>query len=396
MNFLLIGQGSCKNRGCEAIVRTTINLLCENFKDCRVVLSSYDYANDKLVNFGNNVKVISTESNVWQRLSKDWFLRQIYRIFGKEDFIIFSEIIRNIEDIDFVLSIGGDNYSLDYGFPKDLLNLGNLLKNYYNKKLVIWAASIGPFSEDKQLKKIISHLSSVDLITVRESETLRYLDSIGIYKNVRVTADPAFLLPCDESVFDKSELIFDNSLGFNISPILSRYSSEKDNKFIISESISFLRKVINHYDIFVLLIPHVSYEGFNNDYLFMKEIYRELSNTSKIKIIDPIYNAMQTKAIISKCRFFIGARTHSTIASLSTKVPTLTIGYSIKSKGINRDLFDNYDLLINIEEFNSRILFQKLNILIDKEAEIRNILSLKIPQMQDLAKKNITYLKEIF
>ena len=36
---------------------------------------------------------------------------------------------------------------------------------------------------------------------------------------------------------------------------------------------------------------------------------------------------------------FIGARTHATIAAYSTCVPTLVLGYSVKSRGIARDIF---------------------------------------------------------
>ena len=56
-------------------------------------------------------------------------------------------------------------------------------------------------------------------------------------------------------------------------------------------------------------------------------------------------NCMQLKGFISRCRFFIGARTHATIAAYSTGVPTLVLGYSVKSRGIARDLFgtdENY------------------------------------------------------
>ena len=47
--------------------------------------------------------------------------------------------------------------------------------------------------------------------------------------------------------------------------------------------------------------------------------------------------------IISKCSFFIGARTHATIAAYSTGVPTLVVGYSVKARGIARDLFGTED-----------------------------------------------------
>ena len=54
------------------------------------------------------------------------------------------------------------------------------------------------------------------------------------------------------------------------------------------------------------------------------------------------YNCMELKGFISKCRLFIGARTHATIAAYSTCVPTLVIGYSVKAKGIAKDIFGTY------------------------------------------------------
>ena len=39
----------------------------------------------------------------------------------------------------------------------------------------------------------------------------------------------------------------------------------------------------------------------------------------------------------------MGARTHSTIAAYSSDVPTLVIGYSVKSRGIATDLFGSYE-----------------------------------------------------
>ena len=52
---------------------------------------------------------------------------------------------------------------------------------------------------------------------------------------------------------------------------------------------------------------------------------------------------MELKGYIARCRFFIGARTHSTIAAYSSGVPTLVLGYSVKSKGIAKDLFGTYE-----------------------------------------------------
>ena len=48
---------------------------------------------------------------------------------------------------------------------------------------------------------------------------------------------------------------------------------------------------------------------------------------------------MELKGYISRCRMFVGARTHATIAAYSSCVPTVVLGYSVKSVGIATDLF---------------------------------------------------------
>ena len=88
----------------------------------------------------------------------------------------------------------------------------------------------------------------------------------------------------------------------------------------------------------IALIPHVVWKH-NDDREPLNKLYEKFKLSNRVVMIKEDYNAMQLKSIISKCRMFIGARTHATIAAYSTCVPTLVLGYSIKSKGIATDLF---------------------------------------------------------
>ena len=64
-------------------------------------------------------------------------------------------------------------------------------------------------------------------------------------------------------------------------------------------------------------------------------------------------NAIQVKGYIRRLRALVTARTHASIAGYSSSVPTLVIGYSIKAKGIARDLFGNEDgHLIPVQELS--------------------------------------------
>jgi len=106
-----------------------------------------------------------------------------------------------------------------------------------------------------------------------------------------------------------------------------------------------IRYVVEETDMQIALIPHVV-RAQNDDRKPIHELYEEFKDTGRVVEI-PDGSCEELKGIISKCRFFVGARTHATIAAYSTCVPTLVVGYSVKAKGIAKDLFgteENYVL----------------------------------------------------
>ncbi|MBQ7549320.1 MAG: polysaccharide pyruvyl transferase family protein, partial [Clostridia bacterium] len=65
----------------------------------------------------------------------------------------------------------------------------------------------------------------------------------------------------------------------------------------------------------------------------------ECFDSDRLTMVGNDATASEYKSVISRCSAFVGARTHSTIAAYSTCVPTLVVGYSVKSKGIAKDIF---------------------------------------------------------
>jgi polysaccharide pyruvyl transferase WcaK-like protein len=78
--------------------------------------------------------------------------------------------------------------------------------------------------------------------------------------------------------------------------------------------------------------------NYNDDRLTLTELYEDYRENDRVILFEDM-PCRQIKYIISKCRAFIGARTHATIAAYSSCVPTLVVGYSVKARGIARDLF---------------------------------------------------------
>lgn len=102
-----------------------------------------------------------------------------------------------------------------------------------------------------------------------------------------------------------------------------------------------IKHIIDTTDMQVALIPHVVWDN-NDDRKQLRVLYDKFKDTGRVVMLED-HNCMELKGYISRCRFFIGARTHATIAAYSTCVPTLVIGYSVKAKGIAKDIFGTYE-----------------------------------------------------
>ena len=149
-----------------------------------------------------------------------------------------------------------------------------------------------------------------------------------------------------------------------------------------TEIVEFIRVTVKNYDMSVLLIPHVvplNGDSKNNDADYMRPVVDSLSDLgSRVRMMDSALNAAQIKQVISQCRFFIGARTHATIAALSSIVPTVSIAYSIKAKGINQDLFGHQDAVIESAEVSQTSLLAGLEWLHTHEQELCEQLTLRL------------------
>ncbi len=143
------------------------------------------------------------------------------------------------------------------------------------------------------------------------------------------------------------------------------------------------------------LIPHVTIPG-RNDFTFLEKVWNLIDTQikSEINLIPPDYNAAETKWIISNMSLFAGARTHSTIAAFSSNVPTLSFAYSIKAKGINRDIFGHEEYCLNPVQLTPEIVTLHIKSLLATSDEVKNELKEKIPFIQESAMNAGKYLHE--
>ena len=168
-----------------------------------------------------------------------------------------------------------------------------------------------------------------------------------------------------------------NTVGINLSPMAKDYAEDKTAPVrCMKELIEYILRETN---MDVALIPHVVWER-SDDRKVLRELYESFADEPRVRMIDD-HRAEQQKGIIANCRFFVGARTHATIAAYSTLVPTLVIGYSVKARGIAQDLFgqsEHYVLPVQTLQ-NPRQLTEAFRWMMDHEEQIHYALAGAIP-----------------
>ena len=386
--FLLVGHGGFYNRGCEAIVRCTNSLLQERFRDTHIILSSRSYQQDRRAEAARGMEVIPAMSSWVQGR----YIRKIAKLCGSLwpwEWAL-APLRQSLQVVDAVLSIGGDNFA---GRPWRFLRINDMV--YKSRRpLVIWGASMGPFPEGPVRRTIVDNLKKADLITARDSQTVEYLESCGISENVRHVSDPAFLLPTER--VDTASFWPDGNgvLGLNVSFLVDRVRS--DSGSVLRIVLEAIRYVTDQLGMGVLLIPHVTGgPPYDDDSATMRPLIKAANRPRQVALMPPRYSCSETKHVISQCRFFVGARMHSTIAAISSGVPTLSIAYSMKALGLNADIFGAAQYVVDARTLSTEQVICGIDKLAHHEDDIRAHLAAVLPQIKARAHSGIDYLAEL-
>jgi colanic acid/amylovoran biosynthesis protein len=400
--FILAGNGPYQNRGCEAILRGTVKILRKHFQDplflCISVLQKTDLIQQ--INKENDPAITHKKINSYQsRFSWEWGIQRIIYRFNAQgrNYRVFNEMLPYIDDSAAVLSLGGDNYSLDYGIPQLFTDLDDIVLEK-KKPLILWGSSVGPFDALPEYERyMIDHLKKINGIYAREPVTVDYLTKHGIHDNVHQVADPAFLMdPMEPQVEDKRLIIDEDAIGINLSPLMAEYLTGGDIKKWEHAAANIISSISKKTSRSIYLVPHVTIRDWN-DFTFLETVWNMLDPQikSRIILIPPDYNAAEIKWIISQMALFAGARTHATIAALSSQIPTLSFAYSIKAYGINRDIFGHEEYCLGPYQLKPEIVTTRIESMLMNQNLIRAELKEKIPLIQKKTMNAGKYLKEL-
>ena len=390
--ILLYQHGSSYNHGCEALVRVTSQTIKQCMPDSKVYLSSFAPKDDLMFDVATVDEVVNNRH--WcRRWSVGWFLNRFCKKtldikFFRKRFGVFKDNVKLAKDMDCCIAIGGDNYCYNKG-KSDWAT--NALMRKECTKMMLWGCSVEP---DELPGELAEHLSLFDAITVRESISYEAFVKCGLGDKAHLVADPAFLLEPDEVLlpegFEEGKLV-----GINLSPFILNYAEEREK--VVESIYALVDHILETTNMNIVLIPHVRISN-GDDIDTLLPIYEKYRDSGRVLLLDDYsLSCRQLKGYISKCRFFIGARTHSIIAAYSTCVPALALGYSVKAKGIARDIFGTEEnLILPVQTFNDpEATVRGFDYLVEHEDEIRQKLEDVMPGYKENARKSGEIFKEL-
>ena len=376
-NIVLYHHASCENHGCEAIVRTVAGIIDRQYPGSEyIVTSKLPDVDNKTVSDDPKIKFVPADKlNKLSFEKRTFIIGAFSQLFHAIPFksVIFKELLNNAKKADLCISVGGDTYS--YGKSAGLTTIDRYVRKKCSKS-VLFGCSINPeMLTGDEYKYKLEGLKKFSLITARESITYEAMKAAGL-ENVVLYPDPAFTLPVGEV----KEPMFDNDkdiVGINISPLIRSY--ETGDNITLRCYVNLVKHILSTTDSNIAFISHVRSKT-SDDSNAARAVMEHFPEEKRIKLFDE-GNAIQLKGYISKCRFFVVARTHASIAAYSTGVPTLVVGYSVKARGIAKDIFgtdEGYVIPVqSLKEENS--LVKAYENLVANEENIKNTLKEVMP-----------------
>ena len=367
--ILIYGVSTYKNRGVEAIINSTLNQIDTSKYD--ISIASYDlpyntkFYKDK-VKYVDHYKINNLTLEEQKLEKKYQNMAFDYRNF---ELLYQSDVVKEMEDADICISAGGDNYCYPpcgwlYALDEKSHNLG--------KSTILWGSSLFEEIDDLEL---INDLNNFDVLVIRESLTYDAVKDFVDRDKIIFARDPAFSLKLKKVVLNEWYKKNKEYVIINVSPLTIK------NIDGYNSIVYLINHILNNTNYSVCLLPHVTTEDCN-DLDILNDLKKEFIRNKRVYLEKGKYDCRELKYIISKSKLVVTARTHASIAAYSTCVPTLVIGYSVKSKGIAKDLFGTYDnYVIDSHELTDEIVVEKFNFIEKNRNKIIKTLQKQIPSI---------------
>ncbi len=260
-----------------------------------------------------------------------------------------------VRQSDAVMDIsGGDSFTDIYGRRRfwDVC-LPKLIALESHRPLILLPQTYGPFQSNRLRRVAERIVRGSSLAWARDARSFQSLQKLlgsdFDPERHKLGVDVAFGLephPPDELLPTEIGTWLQESqhpiVGVNISGLLyhsPRRQAELGFKLDYGKlMLELTQRLLSQGNVRVLLLPHVlsPHGHYESDPQACEAIAQQLvpQDPDQLRVVPACLNASQTKGLVSKLDWLVGARMHATIAALSSGVPAAAVAYSPKFLGV--------------------------------------------------------------
>lgn len=269
-----------------------------------------------------------------------------------------------------ILIIGGGGLLQDIGKNYIFLLLKTMIAKLSSSNVIICAVGVSPLYTRLGIWITRSIVNLADLVTVRDSESLYLLKSIGIRRKVHVTGDLVLTLPNPDPIEGEKTLkdvgISTSSnqklIGISLRPwFLPQHYRNGEEIFscFLGKFADGINKVINLYDVKLVILPFY----YKQDRKVGEALLSMVNNSDETCVFcDRELDHFEIAGIIANLDMLIGMRLHSIIFASMSGIPSISISYLSK--------VSSYMKQINCTEWDIPIAAFESNLLVEKTSDI--------------------------
>ncbi len=294
---------------------------------------------------------------------------------------------------------GGGGIINDEGYYLSRYLLTLRIAQFFKKKTFVFAVGVKKIPDKKMLKIVKNCVEKASLVSVRDQKSKENLLSMGVNTDIKVVADPAFLLVDNSKNTTSKDSYGQVNIGLNLRPWFDRIIHGLEERRKIDVAISNLAVVLLELKKEINFKIYYFPFDLKKDKAVLKKIKKLISQEIEINYIKQFKNLHEMKENFKKMDVFIGMRLHSIIFSIILNIPFYSISYTEKTSSLIEliDCRDNYVELEDLAsiDFDHNKLKDKIkNLIMNKEKNVN--LSKNKKYIIQKAEKNISLLKLFF
>lgn len=290
-----------------------------------------------------------------------------------------DEVVPEVERLDLLL-LGGGGILYDDEVHNYLREVR--LAQERGIPTMAYAIGAGPLRSRDDRVVVREALDGMEAVTVRDSETKRLLEEVGVRKPIEVTADPALLLTplaFSEEMLEREGLPRDRRLvGMSVrEPGGAAPSLEQSPYHVtLANAADF---IVDRFDADVVFVPME-----RADVGHAHRVVAEMAEPARALVLHGRYGPRQLLGLMDHLDLAVGMRLHFLIFAAIAHVPLLALPYASKVVG----LFEALGLAVPSKlQRHAGPLLAGLDRLWDSRDELSKVLQERVPELQQRARR---------